>query len=154
MKKEFKNKFNLKINLHNEVGRQFMQNQKMYDGLRECLVIYSRSETIGASEGKSEGEVKKAKIRLRNRYRLHSKIFGYEHMIQELYQLFKYEIQHIISICVKRYLKKWNKNTLRAPSTKSKFKHSATMDRKLAKPKYTNIDDTNIELDCDMSMFD
>eukprot|EP01083_Nonionella_stella_P049060 130852_1 len=152
-KNEFKLKYKLNMNLHNEVARLFIQNQKLYKDIAKCLTIYTRSESIGASEAKSEGEVKKAKMRLRNRYQLQSKIFGYEHVIQELHALFKYETDDIITKCIKRYLTKYKKNTLRDPSTKSKYKHSATIDKKLAKPCVKEIDKSRLVLDDDLGCF-
>eukprot|EP01083_Nonionella_stella_P150336 478828_1 len=59
----------------------------------------------------------------------------------------------IIDECIKRYLSKYKKNTLRNPSTQSKYTHSATIDKKLKKPVFNDIDKSNMELADDLSQF-
>ena len=61
---------NKEWHLHNEITMQILQNEIMYEGLSELLTIFTRSECMGAADGKCEGEVNKAKRRLMDRYRL------------------------------------------------------------------------------------
>ena len=139
-KAEFKLKCKAEWHMHNEVCMQILDNEVMYKGISEVLTIMTRSETIGAAEGKCEGEVSKAKLRFHNRYRLKDETFGMEHVISELLPLFKDDKAKIYHKCAERYIKKFGKNTLRTLNTKSKFKISATLDKLLRKVKRTLID--------------
>ena len=144
-KRKFKEQQGLNINMHNEVCRNMLASGKMYSGMQDTLVIYTRSECMWAAEAKCEGEVKKANYRLRNRYKLKAEMFGWEHVSQELYLLFKNRMTRIYRNCVERYKQKYKKNTLRNPATKSKYIWSATIDKLVKQEKLRNIDDSRIE---------
>ena len=103
-KKEFKKLHGIELRLHNEIGRLLLSNDKLYRNCDYFLCIYSRSEVCGASEGHLESDIRKAKMRMRDRWNLRVYTFGLEFVICELARIFKEEEDEIIDEFAKQYI--------------------------------------------------
>ena len=146
-KKEFKQLHGIDLRLHNEIGRLLLSNEKLYRNCDYFLCIYSQSEVCGASEGHLESDIRKAKMRIRDRWNLRVHTFGLEFVICELARVFKEEEDEIIDTFAKEYL---NTNKIGPllreerrvrKSTKNKVKYSQVIDKQIPDANIMNVDD-------------
>ena len=150
-KKQWKEHYGVKLSIHNELARLLLQNATIGRGLRSVLCIFGRCEVMGASEGKSEGEVFEASTRLRGRYRLRTLLFGKEHVINQLLRAFKGKKKEIIrEAAVKLYnIPEFKENVIYAHDSRGRSANnkypSTTLHRLLKKPVQADI--TEKELD-------
>lgn len=129
--------------LHNEYTYQILNVKELYKDCADLLLIFTRSETMGAAEGKCEGEVSKAKTRLGGRYQLAEDAFGRQHVLSEMIDLFKHrmvpvknrmqpQMDIIIDGCVEQYMKTKGPPLRKLNRYNSKYEVSATIDKEMA----------------------
>ena len=82
-KKIFKSEYNIKITMHNEIGRLLLKCKKFHADCASFVCQWTHAEAMGASEGRVEGDVKAGANIIRNRYRLSTIMFGYEFPTQD-----------------------------------------------------------------------
>ena len=143
-KKEYKKLHGIELRLHNKIGRLLLSNEQLYANCDHVLCIYARSEVCGASEGHLESDIRKAKMRMRDRWNLRVHTFGLELAICELARVFKEEEDDIIDEFAKQYLDTEKLGPLlqreRRVRNKNKIKYSQVIDKQIPKANIMNVD--------------
>ena len=102
-KEMFKKEYNIKISLHNEIGRQLLFSNDINQDCGELLAIWTHVEVMGAVQGRVEGDVRGAKELLRNKYSLSAKMFGFKYSIKSMSDA----LPHLKQIVLKRACVEW-----------------------------------------------
>eukprot|EP01083_Nonionella_stella_P281362 957321_1 len=86
-KKEHFMKYNVNIIPHNEIFRTFRKMRALNQNIEEFMLVWSRADVMGCSEGRVEGDVKCGDDRLKNRWRLLPEKFRMEHTIRDILRI-------------------------------------------------------------------
>eukprot|EP01083_Nonionella_stella_P106888 308914_1 len=90
-KKEHFKKYNVNIIPHNEIFRTFRKMRALNQNIEPFMLVWSRADVMGCSEGRVEGDVKCGDDRLKNRWRLLPEKFRMEHTIRDILRIVSME---------------------------------------------------------------
>eukprot|EP01083_Nonionella_stella_P276827 941003_1 len=115
------------------------------------LTLIRMKEVQGASEGMCEGDVKKMKTRLGNRFRLKAHIYGLEHAISDIFRIYPFHKRACADRCSKRWVNdpRCTKPIYVSKYHQHKYYPSKPIQKLLKKPKFDNLDTED-----DMRSFD
>ena len=146
--KAWKKNYGTKYFLHNEVGRLLLTDKKFHNNVSDFTFHWSRCEMQHPAQARTEGGVFKGKKRFKShlRFSLCDTLFGQEHTINDVIQVYPYKISYFAEICGKTWIDKYGIKSILYVGNKKHDKVNDVVKNQIEKQKYDNsIDWSSME---------